>query len=150
MVTIQREMLATVAMDADALLEAHYRELCLHQDVMKLEPRWDQYAALERAGLLLVVAAREDGRLIGYSAAFIQPHLHYAAFVVAQSDVLYIDAEHRGSRTGLRLKDETEREAKAMGANRMVWRAKHGTALFNILSRQQQYTPEETSFGCAL
>lgn len=121
-------------MDADALLQAHYEELCLHRDRKALAPRWDQYTAIERAGNLLVVAARQDGALVGYACFFVAPHMHYSAYTVAVNDVIYVDKSARGT-IGLRLIKACIREAKAAGANHIAWRAKLGTPLIEILKK---------------
>lgn len=46
----KREPLFEVMDEVGALLDMHYQELTLHKDVIKLEPQWSQYAALEQLG----------------------------------------------------------------------------------------------------
>ncbi len=149
MVTIQKEILCEVAGEVDVLLHRHWMELCQHRDRKVLAPRWDQYAAMERAGLLFTVTARDAGKLIGYSCFFVMPHMHYEAYTVATNDVLFLDEPYRGGPTGVRMIKRSEQEAKAMGADHIVWRAKLGTTLASILPRLGN-TPEEVAMGKTL
>ena len=141
-VTIERETLCQVAMDADALLAEHYEELCLHKDRKVLAPRWDQYMLQEHAGALLVVAAREQGALVGYACFFVGPHMHYGQYMVAVNDVLFLSAAHRQGSTGIRLIRECIRQARDFGAHHIAWRAKLGTPLIKILKRLGHHEEE--------
>lgn len=148
-IALQQETLYDIAHEVDALLQMHYEELCLNKDRVKLSPMWEKYAALEQAGCFVVFTARNDGELIGYSAFFIQPHLHYSSLVVASNDVLFIRPDQRGS-TGLRLVKFSEQQIAAMkkdgGELKIVWRAKLNTALESLLPKLG-YATEEVSFG---
>lgn len=142
MTTFQRETLFDLIDEVEPLLELHYRELCLNQDVVKLEPRWEKYGALEIAGAFVIYTARAAGVLVGYSAFFISPHPHYAALTVANNDVLFVRPDQRGS-VGIRLIQFSERElAKRLGKFKLTWRAKYSNNLAAILERMG-YAREE-------
>lgn len=145
-VAIQRKMLCEVVGEIDDLLRTHYEELCGHQDRKVLNPRWDQYAALEQAGMLLVLSAREGEVLVGYACFYVMPHMHYSDYTVATNDVLFLHPDHRLGTTGIRLIKQSEREAKAMGAQHIVWRSKPDTTLLKLLDRLD-YQVEETAHG---
>lgn len=62
---LQQEILFDVVHEVDDLLQMHYEEVALHRDRIKLNPLWDQYAALEKLGMLIIYTARDDdGRLV--------------------------------------------------------------------------------------
>lgn len=115
------------------LFEAHYEEVALHKRVMVLAPNWSTYEELERAGVLLVLAAFVGGTLVGYSATMIGPHLHYSGLIYAQNDVLFVSREYRNRVLGRDLIYATEQAAAERGAKLMVWHAKQGTALDRLL-----------------
>ena len=48
------------------LLEGHWQEIALNQDTIKLNPDYEQYKVLFKAGAMRMVTAREDGELVGY------------------------------------------------------------------------------------
>lgn len=126
------------AMEARKLFELHRDELTTNKELMKLSPDWQAYATLNAMGKLLVVTAWECGphepELVAYSVNVMTRHLHYD-LLVCQNDVLYLSPAHRGSRTGVRLIQRTEHEAKVEGAQLMLWHAKPDTTLDRILPR---------------
>lgn len=117
------------------LFEDHREELTTNKALMQLAPDMPRYIACEQAGAFFVLTAREDGRLVGYSANFIAQHLHYSALRYANNDLLFLAKTHRKGSLGLRLIRETEREAKARGAQMMVWHAKENTNMDAVLAK---------------
>lgn len=146
MITIQREMLWQVASDVEQLLQEHYQELCMHKHIKKLNPAWDRYSALESSGALVAFTVRDDGKLIGYSAFIVQPHIHYADLLVGGNDVLFLTKSHRQGRTGLRLIRFCEEQLEKLGVRVITWHAKPGTDLIPILERTG-YKTEEVILG---
>ncbi len=128
-----RETLFDVIEEVQPLLEAHYAELTRHKDVVKLDPRWGVYSALEKAGAFVVLTARDSGKLVGYSAYFLNAHLHYAGLVVAQSDVFFIVPEHRKGSTPVRFLRYCEQWLKEAGAMKIVYHCKTSNNFAPIL-----------------
>lgn len=124
-----------VLQHADALMGEHYDEITLHKDVMVRRTHDERYYAMEAAGSLFVLGAYADGELVGYSANFIGPHLHYADLIYAQNDVLFLRKAYRKSRLGLQLIQATEQTAREHGCRMMHWHAKQNTALNTLLPR---------------
>ena len=75
----------------------------------------EQYRALERAGMLLPVTAREGRKLIGFIALVLSPHIHYSAERVAAASTLYVAKSHRGTRAPHALLSKALRLAKDSG-----------------------------------
>lgn len=146
MITYQREALCTIAMDVDELLEMHYEELTLNKDRIRLAPIWSRYAALEAAEAFVAFTARKDGELIGYSAFFVNRHLHYEDIVSAVNDVLFLHPDHRLGMTGVKLIKFSEQQLQSMGAHKVIWHAKHNTTLIPLLQRMG-YVSEEVVLG---
>lgn len=124
------------------LLSAHYEELAHRRESMPLDPDWGQYVALEERGAMHVFTARAQGVLVGYSAFFLNPHLHHQNTVVAMNDVLYLTPEMRSGLNGSRFIDYCEQQMRGMGAHRIVWRipAKHD---WSALMYRKGYEDEE-------
>lgn len=147
MTIFARELLCEVVQEAQPLLDLHYQELCLHRDVIKLDPQWDQYALLEQLERFVVLTAREDdGRLVGYNAFFLNRHMHYGGFTVAQNDVLFLHPQARRGTTALRLIDWTEHSLRELGAQKLTYHVKFSLDWRAILHRRG-YADEEVMCG---
>lgn len=142
MITFHREFLCEVVQEIEPLIHQHYQELVQESDRLKIEPRWQDYAALERMGFFHMFTARADGKLAGYGAFFLNKHLHHSNLTSAVNDALFLHPDHRAGMTGIRLIRFCESELKAMGADKVCIHAKQGTSLHPILERLG-YTAEE-------
>ena len=146
MITFQQEPLYGVSSEIDGLLQEHYAELTLNKDRVKLNPRWSQYKALELVGAFVVFTARDGEKLVGYSAFFVQHHIHYADLVHAHNDVLFLTKEHRQGTAGIRLIKFCESQLKSIGVAKLTFHAKVDTSLIPIL-RRLGYQLEEVVQG---
>ena len=117
------------------LLREHWLELAKNRELMVLKPDAARYKAMEKAGIVLALGAFDGDVMVGYSVSLLGPHLHYADLVFAQNDVIYVAQAYRNGRTGIRLIQAAEAQAKARGARMLVWHAKQGTALDSLLPR---------------
>lgn len=143
MLDFRTETLFDVIDEVRPLLEAHYEALTLNKDRVKLDPMWERYAALEAAGAFVVFTARDEaGKLVGYSAFFIQHHLHYAALKTAINDVLWLAPEQRRGVAGIRLIRYCEQQLMALGVDKLTWHIKFSLDWRPILNRMG-YVDEE-------
>ena len=117
------------------LLQAHYDEVALHKDIMKLKPMRSWYITQEKRGHAFGVFAYDGDQVVGYSVMLIGPHHHYADLIVANNDVLFLHKDYRNGSTGLRLINESERLAKEYGAKLVLFHAKQGTSLEHIMPK---------------
>lgn len=120
MISFQQETLFDIFHEVDELLKLHYEEVALHRDQIKLDPMWEEYAALERIGRLVTYTARDDERLVGYSCFFINRHMHYRDTTVAINDVIFLHPDFRKSTTGYRLIKFSHDQLKARGGIQKV------------------------------
>jgi hypothetical protein len=99
------------------LLEAHYKEVARYQEHIPLQPIWDMYYKMEAAGKFITIVARDKGKLIGYTCYILTQHPHYGTLLVAQNDILYVDAAYRAGRTVIRLLQFAEDYLKSIEVN---------------------------------
>tara|TARA_Y100000385_G_scaffold275582_1_gene320124 strand:+ start:472 stop:924 length:453 start_codon:yes stop_codon:yes gene_type:complete len=86
------------------LLEQHYKEIALDQDVIKLNPDWDAYAKYDSIHALRCYTARnDDGDLIGYFVLMVSTSLHYKDHLFANNDVIFLRKDARKGMTGVKL-----------------------------------------------
>ena len=146
MLTFQRETLFDIIEEVDALLALHYQELTLNKDRVRLDPQWDVYRTLEQLGRFVVFTARDGNLLVGYNAFFVQKHMHYAGFTVAQNDVLFLHPDYRLGMTGIRLLKTSEAGLKVAGAEKITYHVKFLKDFRPILHRLG-YSDEEVMCG---
>ena len=125
------EMLA----NASELFSEHWEEIALNKQVMVLKPDEQKYRAAEENGMLLILAAFEGDKVVGYSVNIVTNHLHYADLITCSNDLLFVTEGKRNGRLGLQLIRATEKAAKERGARLMLWHAKQGTPLEKMMPR---------------
>lgn len=145
-VSIRRESFSQLRADIEPLLKEHWKEVAHHKNEIHLDPDYERYQQGEALGNAVMIAARIDGRLIGYSIFALYWHIHYKNCRVAANDVLYLIPEYRKTGTGIRLIKESERELKKVGVNFITWHIKPEHD-FSILLKRMGYIHEEIIMG---
>lgn len=130
---IELARIAEHAASVQALFAANWAETGFG---FPLAPDIAQYQALQDAGALFALAAWRGGEIVGYSSAFVQPHLFNPAVVCCASDALFVHPAHRAGTLGARLIVATEQEARRRGAVRMLWHTRAGTPLAQAMLRR--------------
>lgn len=143
--TYQQEFLATCRGEAEPLLAAHWQEIALNRDLIPLAPDWPAYEALEAAGVLRIFTARDGGRLVGYFAVFVRPHLHYRDTIFAVNDVIYLAPEHRRGWAGPRLIQFAERCLRDDGVTVLAINTKRHRP-FDLLLKRMGFGVAETVY----
>lgn len=117
------------------LLIEHREELATDKALMVLKPDFETYYKLDDAGVLLVIGAYRDGKMIGYSVSLLARNMHYADLFQCQNDVLFLTKDERRGSAGLRLIRKTQELAALEGAQIMLWHAKPETNLDQLMPR---------------
>lgn len=143
---LQTESLFDIRQEMDILTELHYEELTLNKDRVKLKPIWSEYKKMEDNGQFYLLTARIDGELVGYSAFFLKPHIHYEDVMVAANDVLFLKKSARTGTTGIKLIKYSEQRMKELGANKITWHIKHANDIRSLLHRMS-YVDEDIIVG---
>jgi L-amino acid N-acyltransferase YncA len=105
--------------DLKLLLQRDYDEIEVDKHALPHDPDWDFYREQNRAGTYRIVAARRNGRLIGYNSFFLGHHSRHRGVIFAQNDVLYLEPEQRRGIIGARFLNESARLLKEAGAVRI-------------------------------
>ena len=140
------EFLFDILPEMNELTNFHYQEITLYKDKVKLNPDWKAYKKLEDNNQFFLFTARINKELIGYSAFFLKPHIHYKDILVASNDVLFLKKEHRVGRVGLKLIKYSEQKMKELGANKITWHIKSSNDFRPILHRMG-YIDEDIIVG---
>lgn len=135
MITYQQEFLLTVENEAKPLLEAHWEEIALNKEKIKLNPDWDVYHSLEDANQLKIFTAREDGKLIGYFVVFVRTNPHYKDHLFASNDIIFVSEPYRKGFTGTKLIKFAEKCLKEDGVSVLTINTKRHKPFDSILCR---------------
>jgi hypothetical protein len=102
--TYQAEPFAAWHRQAIPHMQAHWREIALHQDRFPLNPDWDRGIALERSGQLAAYTARDAGNYLqGYAVFIVGPHVHYRDCMLANADLFYLNPDYRQGTAAVRF-----------------------------------------------
>lgn len=119
MISFKVENWEDVKSEAAPLWPLHWDEVGQNKIKMQLNPDLDKLDALNARGMLHIVIAREDGRLVGYHASIIDTLIHYKNVLAAKGDLYWLAPEYRKGATGIRLLREVEKTLKARGVQVM-------------------------------
>lgn len=119
MITYMVEPWSSVWPELQPLWNAHWEQVALNRDKIKLNVDMEAYAKYEAEGALHVMVVRNDGKVIGYHLSIIRTHLHYKDSLNAFTDVYYLDKEFQGTTVGVKMFKEVEKTLKARGVEKM-------------------------------
>ena len=106
------------------LLKLHYAEIAPMKDLFRLNPDLITYRKLELMGILYIITARDDGRLVGYVSLIVKEHLHYKDVLMATDDIHFLHPDYRHGRVGIEMLLFAEKQMKTLGVKVMALRAK--------------------------
>lgn len=111
---VQTETWKAIDTEIEEVAGFHWEELALDQLLFQRDLDHDRYLKLDELGMMHVVTARDDGRLVGYIVCFVMPHMHYkSSGLVALADMYFLLREYRKGGLGVRMFREMERGLKA-------------------------------------
>lgn len=124
-ITYQEEKLSEFLPEFKELLEPHMAEINVSQRLgFEFKPDYPRYIKLQEVGAFIVIACRDDEKLIGYCVMGISPHIRYQTCKIAKEDLYYIIPEYRGKGLGKQLFIETEKILKQHGVNQIIFTTK--------------------------
>jgi hypothetical protein len=130
----------------EELLYDHWREVGLDHDNVPLDPDWERARCLERMGILHTAALRRDGKLLGYNAFHVTPHIHYRSVIFAVNDVLFVDPDGRGI-AGVKLVKGVEPMLAALGVRKVYYHTKVHVPLTGDLLGKLGYSHIENIYS---
>jgi predicted GNAT superfamily acetyltransferase len=143
---IRPSCVAEMRAHAMPLFEQHWAEVATDKKAMVLAPDWGKYEGIENAGMLLALAAWDCDHLVGYSAGFVQHHLHYQDLLYYQNDVLFVAQSHRHTGAGGKLVVATRKEAKLRGCTKLTWHVKNGSAAHQMFAKSKRYAIQDVIY----
>lgn len=119
----------------EALWREHYAMLTLaHDNEMEMSPDVASYLAMEQAGQLQILVAREAGVMVGYSLFLTRRHLHYSA-LCGFEDSYFLTRRCRKGLAGYRLIAATLDALWSRGCVRAYFMTKEFASIATLLER---------------
>jgi len=146
MIEYKEETYSQVIDEIKPLLEDHWEEIALNKEVIKLNPNYEMYEKLCNSGVMRIVTARDDGKLIGYCICIIAYNLHYKDSLTATNDIFFISKDYRKGSTGVKLFIKNEEILKSYGVQRLIMNTKVHQDVGAIFERLG-YKQTERVFG---
>ena len=128
------------------LFDQHWEEIAIHQDKIKLNPDYSRYEELDSTGMLHIVTARDEGKLVGYFISFLEYHLHYKDHIFASNDICFLLPEYRHAEAGIGLFQYAERNLKDIGVSVIMIHMKTH-APFDTLCEVLEYENVERTYS---
>lgn len=126
MLTYALENFSALSVEIKPLLQKHWHEIAVDRDTIALDVDYERYRHIDACGSLVLITGRQDAQLVGYIAAFISTHLHYASTLHAIIDVFYLKPAYRQAQNGLGLFVALEVELQRRGVRKVVGQTKLG------------------------
>jgi GNAT superfamily N-acetyltransferase len=145
MMTFQQEFIVNIKDECSSLIEAHWEEIALNKDIIKLSPDWQAYKNLEDSGVLRIFTVRSDSVLVGYFVLFVRTHIHYSEHLFAVNDVIYLHPDFRRGSVASKLIKFAESCLKEDGVKVMVVNSKVH-APFDPLLKRLKFDHVENTF----
>lgn len=112
--TFQAERLQDILPEMDVLSRAHWQETEFHQHHLKMNLDYDVMVSEENHGSLIQFTARCGDALVGNLRVYLRTSRHTRQ-KLAMEDTLFLLAEHRRGRNGMRLIEYAERCVAGLG-----------------------------------
>lgn len=119
MVYVHTESWKSIDQEIEDIAPIHFKELALDQLLFKPDLDHERYLKMDELGMMHVVTARDEEKLVGYIICFVMPHFHYkSSGLTALADMYYVLHPYRKGGLGARMFKEMERGLKARGVIR--------------------------------
>jgi GNAT superfamily N-acetyltransferase len=143
MLTIKVEKLADVKDECQELIEHHWREIAVWQDI-PLSPNWAGYDAMEKAGALVIYTVRDEKKLVGYAVFFMRTHLHYKEHIWALNDIVWVHPDYRDGKIGPQLVKFWETDLRYRGVHVVHVNVKTAHPALGFVLKKTKYKTVES------
>lgn len=135
LIEFRRECLLTTKDQLIPLIQAHWDEVEHNKESVELSPDWDQYALLEKAGLLRIFTARDGRNIVGYLSMMLNKSLHHKGHTFAVEDGLFLSKDYRSGSIASNLIRFMEKCIKSEGASLIFMTTKADHPIDPLLKR---------------
>jgi GNAT superfamily N-acetyltransferase len=109
------ERIEDIADEIKPLHQAHWNETEVHRHELPFNPDYETFFRYERAGRYILLTLRQDGKLLGNCAMYLDKSTHTQT-IIATEDTLYLLPEARKGRVASRFVAYVENALRLLGA----------------------------------
>jgi L-amino acid N-acyltransferase YncA len=131
LITYAVEDWQTYFRDCQELWREHYEEIAARKDRMAMDPDVPTYERAQAENVLVIVSAREAGKMVGYVVCVTRRHMHYNVYCGFE-DAYFLSASHRQGMAGVRLIKEAVKALKRRGCQWVFFHSKEHKPLDRI------------------
>ena len=131
--------------DCQELWQEYYAEVSVDHKNLELSMDVDKYKTMEEAGILKIITARVEGKLVGFFMGMLTTHLHYKDSLCGFQDLLFLSKEYRKGSNGIKLVAVAEQEFKKQGAQYLFF-ASHPNRNSGKLLSYLGFAPNDTTY----
>lgn len=143
--TFKWEQFSRIFREIAPLTFENWAESGLFPDKVKCDPDWRSYFYYEDLGILHILTARADDKLVGYCVCFVEPHRQAQGTPTGTIDTVWLHKDYRPGAHGVRLLKRAFADLEARGVELTLVAAK-GEAMGRLL-HMLGFTPVETLYG---
>lgn len=139
MIRVERGVFSDIedAPNATELL-LEYANECATPEIGTPRIQPEIYRAMEASGVLFVICAHKEDRLIGFINLIVSVLPHYGV-ATAATESFFVEKNERTSGAGMMLLREAEKVAKDVGAVTLLVSARTGSQLAALLDAKKSY-----------
>lgn len=141
MITYEIESLAKIEPEARGMTYGYLQEAA---SPFESQINWPLYFTMEAAGLIHVIAVRDDEILIGFAVMSVSEHHNAQGVITAHELAIYIVPAYRRGRIGIKLLDLMEQHARNLGAKFILITSRGGN--LTPLLHYRRFKELETTF----
>jgi hypothetical protein len=93
--TFQWERFPAISRELLPLLKPHWREVGVNKHVVPLDIDWDMFFDYDLRGVLHVLTARRQKKLVGYIFNLVGPHMHHTSTKWAATNMYWLEPASR-------------------------------------------------------
>lgn len=115
--------------ELEAIWNAYYATTPAHTGTPPYDFDWNSYFRLDALGILKIITARKEGRLVGFILYMVTHHLHHRTTLMGVSDGIGVDMTVRGEGVGRGLLAKGEEVLRGLGCTSIThsYRLCYGT-----------------------
>ncbi len=143
-ISFQWEPFSRVFAEVAPLAFRTYGEAGVLRKYLPFDADWERYFQFEDTGIFSILTARRDGKMVGYVACIVLPHIQVRTELCATVNAIFLAPEQRSGTLGVRMLKRAVADLQAKGVHLFHIAAKE--KLFGSILERIGFEVEETIY----
>ena len=146
MIVYSEEDYEDIVDELKGIVQSQWDELGENQEEIELDVDYDYYTQVDAQHQLVMLTARDEGLIVGYSVLILYGHQHHKDKAFAYNDLIWVIKPYRNGRVGYRLIKLAETILQDYGIRYVTYNFKNRFNFGHGIERMG-YQPVETVYG---